>query len=171
MRSKEKEIAEIREELHQRIDSICDILLAKLSGARYDGESMEGLRLSTNAGRFKGTKPEAVLFPDGRRVSVRKWKEAVSTLLADCVSDYGRLQYLLELRGRVFGKKRLILLDRPDGMSQPVQIGDGLWMETKYDTETLLNVLMHRVFDVVGYDYGGIRIVLWEGGKADEISE
>lgn len=51
-----------------------------------------------------------------------------------------------------------------------MQICDQLWMETKYDTETLLNVLMVRIFDVAGYDYSGIRIVIREEENHDVIS-
>lgn len=170
MKSKEKSIEEIRKELHRHIDNICDSILAELSGAHY-AEGMDGIRLSTNAGHFKGKKPKAVLFPDSRKIDVRTWKEVVFILLTDCVSDPNRMQYLLKLRGRVFGKQRVILADTPQRMSQPMQICDRLWMETKYDTETLLKVLMFRIFDVVGYDYGGIRIILREDGGSDAVSK
>ena len=43
-------------------------------------------------------------------------------------------------------------------MDAPIKVCDGLFFETKYDTETLLNVLMTRVLDVVGYDYSSIKI-------------
>lgn len=171
MQFNEKTIEEIRKDLHRHIDNICDGILAELNGAQYAGEGLEGIRLVNNAGRFKGTKPKAVLFPDGRKISVKKWKEVVAALLADCITDQNRLQYLLEIRGRVFGKQRLILADSPSGMVQPMQICDQLWMETKYDTETLLKVLMFRIFDVVGYDYGGVRIILREDGGRYAVSE
>lgn len=171
MQFNEKTIEDIRNDLHRHIDSICDGILAELNGAQYAGDGLEGIRLLNNAGRFKGTKPKAVLFPDGRKISVRKWKEVVAALLADCITDQTRLNYLLEIRGRVFGKQRLILADSPSGMAQPMQICDQLWMETKYDTETLLRVLMFRIFDVVGYDYSGVRIVLRRDGVNYEGSE
>ncbi len=161
-----EKVEEIREELHRYIDNRCDALLVRLSGARYAGESLRGIRLFNNAGRFKGTKPETLLFPDGREIHVKTWKEAVDILLADCASDPDRLLRLQELKGRVFGKQRLILAGNPDGMNQPRQVYDGLWMETKYDTETLLNVLMTRILDVVGYDYSRVRIVIREGGRS-----
>lgn len=165
MTSYEKAIEGIREELHRRIDNIFNGFLAGLKEGHYAGNSIQGISLSNNAGYFKGKKPMEVLFPDGRKISVKKWKEVVSALLADCISNPNRLQYLLELRGRVLGKQRLILADNPVGMDQPMQIYDQLWMETKYDTETLLKVLMFRIFNVVGYDYSGVRIVLREPGN------
>ena len=171
MQFNEKTIEEIRKDLHRHIDNICDGILAELNGAQYAGDGLEGIRLLNNAGRFKGTKPKAVLFPDGRKISVRKWKEVVAALLADCITDQNRLNYLLGIRGRVFGKQRLILANSPSGMAQPMQICDQLWMETKYDTETLLRVLMFRIFDVVGYDYSGIRIMLREDGVRHVVSE
>lgn len=164
MTTNENAVEEIREELHRHIDHICDCILAELKGAHYAENSIQGIRLSNNASRFKGTKPKAVLFPNGRKIGVKKWKDVVSVLLADCISDPDRLQYLLELRGRVSGKQRLIISDNPLGMNQPLQICDQLWMETKYDTETLLKVLMFRIFNVLGYDYSGVRIVLREAG-------
>ena len=165
MTSYEKAIEGIREELHRRIDNIFNGFLAGLKEGHYAGNSIQGISLSNNAGYFKGKKPMEVLFPDGRKISVKKWKEVVSALLADCISNPNRLQYLLELRGRVLGKQRLILADNLVGMDQPMQIYDQLWMETKYDTETLLKVLMFRIFNVVGYDYSGVRIVLREPGN------
>lgn len=81
----------------------------------------------------------------------------------NCIADHSRFQYVLDLRGRIFGKQRLILADTPCGMNHPMRICSQPGMETKYDTETLLKVLMFRIFGVIGYDYSGVRIVLGEG--------
>lgn len=164
------QIEQLRSELHKTVDHVCDGLLALLKGACYAGGDIQGVKLAGNAGYFKGKKPKDVLFPDGRRICVKKWKDVVSTLLSDCISDQGRLERLLGLRGRLFGRQRKILAEDSAGMNQPMQICDQLWMETKYDTETLLNVLMVRVFDVAGYDYSGIRIVIREEEDRNGIS-
>lgn len=142
-----------------------------LNDTCYAGGNIRGVRIVNNAGYLKGKKPKEVLFPDGRRICVKKWKDVVSALLSDCISDQDRQERLLGLRGRLFGNQRRILAEDSAGMNQPMQICDRLWMETKYDTETLLNVLMFRVFDAVGYDYSGIRIVIRKAGDSDEISK
>ena len=43
-------------------------------------------------------------------------------------------------------------------MHAPLEIDKDLYMESYYDTATLLYVLKNRVLDEVGYNYSGIRV-------------
>ena len=45
-------------------------------------------------------------------------------------------------------------------MRSPVQIDEALYVETHYDTETLLRILTTRILDEVGYDYSKIKIAV-----------
>lgn len=44
------------------------------------------LPLSTAPSRFKRSKPVAVIFPDGRRLEVTKWKAAVTAIFQECAT-------------------------------------------------------------------------------------
>ena len=63
-------------------------------------------------------------------------------ILEDCISDSACRTRLLMLREKVC----------------PIEISDGLFMESKFDTETLLNVLIDKVLTPAGYDVTGISI-------------
>lgn len=60
----------------------------------------------------------------------------------------------------MMGHSRAILGAAPGNMDHPLKIGEGLYLESKYDTQTLLYVLVERVLPPIGYDPIGIRIVL-----------
>ena len=53
-----------------------------------------------------------------------------------------------------------ILAASPEKMHAPLEIDKGLYMESYYDTASLLYVLKNRVLDEVGYNYSGIRVQL-----------
>ena len=67
---------------------------------------------------------------------------------------------LENLAGKVSGKKRTLLAKTSDGMRSPLKIGENLFMETHYDTETLLNILMTRLLIPIGYDYSSISVTV-----------
>ena len=71
-------------------------------------------------------------------------------------------QALQAQAGRVSGKKRALLASSDEGMRSPLPIGGGLFLETHYDTETLLNILMNRILRPIGYDYSAIRVTVRE---------
>lgn len=99
-----------------------------------------------------------MVLPDGTEVAVSTWKKAAATIMQDCNADARRHDTLLYLRGKVSGKLRTILSNTPEGMDVPLKIDEELFMESKFDSETLLNVLTKRVLDAVGYDYRGILL-------------
>ncbi len=120
-------------------------------------EPME-FSLSMPSSFFKGKKPTAVIFPDGRETAVSNWKQTVSTIFDDAAKDNTILDQLYHMRNRVYGRSRLLLGDSPSAMNQPLKIVEGLFFESKFDTESLLNVLAKRIFKPTGYDFGAIRL-------------
>lgn len=48
------------------------------------------------------------------------------------------------------------------GDAKPAAHRRGLFLETHYDTETLLNILMNRILRPIGYDYSAIRVTVRE---------
>ena len=111
--------------------------------------------LSTNTALFKGKRPLAVIFPDCE-VPVRKWKEVALYILRDCDMTYpGALDSLC---GKLHGNHRTMLSASSDGMSAPLEIHEGLYFESKLDTEVLLKFLVEHVLIPLGYDYRSIRI-------------
>ena len=88
------------------------------------------------------------------------WKAAVLAILQDCNADPMMHTHLMELRGKVMGRQRTILAASPEKMHAPLEIDKELYIESYYDTASLLYVLKNRVLDEVGYNYSGIRVQL-----------
>ncbi len=151
-----------RSECHRLVDEQCDALLCRLLlGEHAEGALAEGERILTLAAgpeRFKGKKPTALILPDGVVVKVPTWKKAVAAILRDCNSNPRRHEQMLELRGRLFGNFRPLLAQTPEGMGAPLKIDDGLYWESKFDTEALLRNLTDKLLCRVGYDYQGVTV-------------
>lgn len=109
---------------------------------------------------FKGKSVAAVLFPDGTRVEASTWKKFVEIIMRRCNSDPAKHSILMDMRDRTPGHKRQLLSCAPDKMRSPLMIDDKLYMESHYDTETLLKIMLTRILDSVEYDYHGIYVVL-----------
>lgn len=157
-----KEIVEyaekIREELHELIDRQIDSFLLRMeTGERLDPPETV-LPLSAMAAYFKGKKPVAILYPDGSEVPVSTWKKAAAQILRHCAEDEQMRGRLETIRGKVFGRNRLLFSDSGRGMDVPLEVYPNMFLESKFDTETLLNVITKRIFDPIGYDYSGIRL-------------
>jgi len=113
--------------------------------------------LTINPAIFKGKKPTAVTV-NGERIEVRTWKMVVVEIMRHCNSDAERHVALMNLRGKISGQKRVLLAKNGDEMRSPIAIAENLYIETHYDTETLLRTLTIRILDVVGYDYNKIFV-------------
>ena len=149
----------LRSELHSMVDARVDGSIQRILTSSVLEESPT-LPLHTDPSVFKGKKPEAVLFPNGQSVRTPTWKAAVLAIMQDCNADPAKHTYLMELRGKVMGRQRTILAASPEKMHAPLEIDKGLYMESYYDTASLLYVLKNRVLDEVGYNYSGIRVQL-----------
>lgn len=119
--------------------------------------------LTSATGVFKGKKPISVRLAGGKSINVPTWKQVVHVILQNCIKDLTYKQRLMEIRGRITGRNRVLLADRPDEMRSPVKIDEGLWVETHYDTESLLRILTTRILDAIGYDYSEIEIAVRSG--------
>lgn len=164
------ELQTIRAQLIQEIDQSFEQLIQRLrdeheqhdneTTPRVNGNYESICSLSAGPAMFKGKKPTGVIFADGRRVNVPTWKKVAEEILHHCNSDQGRHTALLNLRGRVSGRERVMLDKSKENMRSPLRIDNKLYMETHYDTETLLKILMTRILDAVGYDYSGISVAI-----------
>lgn len=160
----------LRNELIQSINLQIDEIILQLRNEeepvvrREDWNRFEDQYPLTSAtGVFKGKKPIGVNFADGTRIDVPTWKQVVCVILKRCIKNSLYNQRLREIRGRVAGRNRVLLDDRPDKMRSPVEIEEGLWVETHYDTESLLRILTTRILDAIDYDYSGISISVRRG--------
>lgn len=149
------ELNAYREQFHQVIDERFDALLLRLIlGDRTEAFQAGGGRLCPLASplsTFKGKRPLAVIL-HGTEITTPTWKKAVSAILEDCDADPHLHEQLLALRGRVNGNFRPLLSGRPDGMAAPLKISEGLYWESKFDTEALLYNLTEKLLNVIGYD-------------------
>ena len=151
------QLESLRSELHSMVDARVDGCIQHiLHGGVLD--IAPTLPLTADPSVFKGEKPESILFPDGREIKTPTWKAAVLTIMQDCNADAKMHSQLMELRGKVLGRQRAILAASPEKMHAPLEVDKGLYMESYYDTGTLLYVLKNRVLDEVGYNYSGIRV-------------
>ena len=116
--------------------------------------------LCMEPGFFKGKSVVGVIFPDGVRLETPTWKAAAAVIMKRCNDDAGKHAALMALRSRVQGRSRLLLGSGADGMRSPIKIDRGLYMETHYDTESLLRIMKTRILDAVGYDYSGIQVAI-----------
>ena len=139
----------------ERLLGETDELIGILTGNRpaENGKSLDECH------QFKGQKVESIIFGNGQEKVVPTWKTAVAAILQDCDSDPHCHENLIFLRGRITGKNRVLLAEHAEDLQVPIQIGDDLFFEGKFDTESLLRVMRDRVLKPVGYDYSGLRIV------------
>lgn len=154
------EIERIRRECRQLVDSKFDALTSRVleEGGAELKEDERVLTLAAMPSAFKGKKPVSLILPGGTEVNTPSWKRAVTAILRDCNSDPKRHKWMLELRDRVFGNFRPLLAKTPEGMGAPLKIDEGLYWESKFDTEALLRNLTDKLLSKVGYDYQGVVI-------------
>lgn len=119
--------------------------------------------LAVNPGIFKGKKPTGVLFGVDGRVDVGTWKTVFREILQRCNADPEKHVALMNLRGKISGRERIFLAKEADGMRSPLKLSENLYVETHYDTETLLRIMTTRILDAVGYDYSGISVAIRNG--------
>jgi len=116
--------------------------------------------LALDGAVFKGTKPTALLFSDTERIEVYTWKMVFCELLKRLNKDPEKHVELMNLRGKIAGRDRLLLSRDTTGMRSPHKVANNLYVETHYDTETLLRILTTRILDAVNYDYSGIFVAV-----------
>ena len=164
-----QELQQLRETLIREIDEGINQIIEKLQKEgqiveKSDKRTVQPYEaiypLGVGTGIFKGKRPIGIIFADGHRTENPTWKSVMEELLKDCCKDSARRQMLMDLRGKVLGRNRVLLGSETGKMRSPVKIEDALYVETHYDTETLLRILTTRILDAVGYDYRGVKIAV-----------
>ena len=164
-----QEIEAMRKRMLQEINTEFDILIEHITKEENFGEPNEHISpyemkypLTAGAGIFKGKKPTSVVIGE-ESIAIRTWKQLVEEVMIRCVKLEANKKQLEQLAGKIAGKKRLLLAKTADGMRSPLEISKNLFMETHYDTETLLNVLMTRILSPIGYDFSHIYVTVRNG--------
>lgn len=148
----------LRAQMHRLVDERIDDVVAHMENGEIDYEPVRVHPLDWRPAAFKGTKAVAVILPDGRDVEAKTWRAVVDTILKDCAADPVRLEHLHCLCDRVNGNFRPLLSSRKAEMKAPVEIEDGLYFESKFDTEQLLRVLVEKILRPVGYDCSSVLL-------------
>lgn len=156
-------LKESRANMHRMIDEHYD----KLCSCIENGERItafpskpRSLHLTAPPSVFRGEKPATVMFADGTTVSTPTWKSVAAAVLNNCNSDPQMHERLMQIRGSIAGRYRIILGDDPFQMQVPVKIDDDLYFEGKFDTEYLMRMMTEKIFNRIGYDYSGIVVTL-----------
>ncbi len=159
-----KIISEIRkkqDELIVMINTTFDQIVNdvnKLKNINNTSNQYELIYPLTNAGGFKGKKVIAVII-NGKRHIAATWKIAVKLILEDALSDRRTKQKILDLRDIILGRTRNRLSKSSKGMRSPLELEKNLYLETHYDTESLIKLLL-EILNAAAYDYSNIRIVI-----------
>ncbi len=132
-----------------------DISRMNISNVKEDNEFEVTYPLTNKAG-FKGEKVVAVIL-NGKRVISPTWKNVVKIILEDALNDEERLDKMHKLSNVLLGRKRNRVSSNPDDMRSPLKICKDLYVETHYDTETLINLLL-EILNNISYDYSKIMI-------------
>lgn len=164
-----QELQELRTKLINDIDESMEQLLQKLQNnpeftmqesfvMQRDFECLYPLH--AGLGIFKGKRPTGVLFPDHSRIETPTWKKVAEVILAECNKNATYHQALMNLRGKVLGRNRVLLGSEIGNMRSPVKIDEALYLETHYDAETLLRIITSRILNEIGYNYNEIKIAV-----------
>lgn len=155
----QKLISEISELMHRQADEYVSLL--QLAFEYQDSENKEEetqKRLTTISAYFKGRKPLEITLPNGESIQVKKWKNVFETILKDCNSNPQNHDTLMSMRNKVYGRDRIIVSDTSEQMDAPIKVDDELFVESKFDTETLFNVLKQRILPALDYDESKVLI-------------
>ncbi len=160
-----QELEDMRKRILQEINTEFDVIIENLSKDSNENphEHIQPYEmkypLTAGPGIFKGKKPTS-LITGKEIIRIRTWKQLVEEIMKGCMTSEKYKKELEELAGKVSGKKRILLAKTSDGMRSPLQIEENLFMETHYDTETLLNILITRILIPIGYDYSCISVTV-----------
>ena len=147
-------------EINTEFDRIIDVVLKNGENITAEAAAYSiKYPLMADSGIFKGKKPIAVIIGE-ENIEVKTWKELVKAVLDKCTESKDNIIRLYELAGHISGKKRVLLATSDDGMRSPIEIAKHLYLETHYDTETLLNILTTRILSPIDYDMRNIWVVI-----------
>lgn len=161
------ELEAMRKRVVQMINSEFDLLIERVASdkntptlATSEVPYESRYPLTAGAKIFKGTKPTNVILGNNKQIHVSTWKQVVSEVMQHCISDQHCKDALIALSDNISGRKRMLLAKTDENMRSPLKLCDDLYMETHYDTETLLNVLTIRILGAIQYDYSAIQVTI-----------
>ena len=155
-----KKIRKRQSELIVMINSTFDEIVEEVSQLNNQSikeqDEYEILYPITNTSGFKGKKPIKVIFSNNS-IEAITWKNVVRVVLEDALKNKKNKDKLYCLCDKIQGRKRSRLSSNKKNMRSPLELGKNLYLETHYDTETLLNLLLY-VLDKINYDYNMIQV-------------
>ncbi len=158
-------INDIREKQNQlivMINATFDELVRKVedlqSGNNQYEIEYESIYPITNTTGFKGKKPIAVKIAN-ERITAPTWKIVVEKILKQVLKEREMEDRLMALRDKILGRKRTRVSSNDETMRSPLKLNEKLYIETHYDTETLMNFLI-QILSEIHYDYNNIEVVI-----------
>jgi hypothetical protein len=165
MEGKMNIINDIREKQNQLITMVnatFDELVKKVEASQLEGNEYEieyeSVYPITNTTGFKGKKPIAVKIAN-KRMTTPTWKIVVEKILKEVLKEKEMEDRLMALRDKILGRKRTRVSSNSTTMRSPLELNEELYIETHYDTETLMNFLI-QILSEIHYDYNNIEIVI-----------
>lgn len=156
------EIRKKQDEILLMVNSAFDEIVRDVSGLTQDNvdtdNEYEVTYPITNTTGFKSKKVIAVIL-NGQRIIAPTWKNVFKIILTDAITDQEKKRKLYSLCDRLLGRKRTRLSSSSNNMRSPLKLADDLYVETHYDTETLMNLLL-QILNEISYDYSAIKIVI-----------
>lgn len=157
-----EQIRDKQNQLQLMIDAIFDEIIEGVELRKVEENNSikeyESLYPLTNTTVFKGKKPIRVQFKN-YNILTPTWKKVVEAILKEILKEENMRIQINNLRDKLLGRVRKRLSFTSDGMRSPINLGENLFIETHYDTETLMNLLL-EILNEINYDYRYIYIAV-----------
>ena len=124
------EVESCRIEMHRLVDAQFDLMVRCIENGTPLSQADTILPLTAPPAMFKGKKPKTIIFSDGRRVEVSRWKTVAVVILRNCLDTPGVGERMMAIRGKVLGRQRTILAATPKGMNVPLEINPEMFFNT-----------------------------------------
>lgn len=156
------EIREKQNEIIMIVNTLFDELVNEISNIKVEQNekinNFENILPLSNTKVFKGKKPIAVIFGENR-IKTPTWKIVIETILKEVLKEENMKEKLYDLSDKLLGRKRTRLSESPEEMRKPLKLDDNLYIETHYDTETLMNLLL-QILNDISYNYKDIKVAI-----------
>ena len=156
------EIREKQNEIIMIVNTLFDELVNEVSNIKVEQNekinNFENILPLSNTKVFKGKKPIAVIFGENR-IKTPTWKIVIETILKEVLKEENMKEKLYDLSDKLLGRKRTRLTESPEEMRKPLKLDDNLYIETHYDTETLMNLLL-QILNDISYNYKDIKVAI-----------
>ncbi len=156
------DIRERQEQLVAMINTTFEELIKKVENLPIEDNNYqreyESIYPITNTKVLKGKKPIAVKMGD-QRIITPTWKKVVENILKEVIKDEHMKKKVLSLRDILLGRVRTRISKYSDNMRSPIELCKELYIETHYDTETLMNFLL-QILTEIHYDYHHVKVII-----------